>query len=437
MPSITYTNLRVNNAEQFKNMVTQNTNIYLAYGKTGPWSNDASPDTPNTSISSVYDFWNKMIGAKKITGNDIRHAIPRNNWVANTVYTAYDDQATNLFDANTKFYVLTSAFSIYKCISNNYSAISTVEPSAINPDNITQTSDGYIWKFMYNLSDQDLLRYTSENYIPVKALTSTDGSLQWSVQQAAVDGSILNIILSNKGTGYTNTANITVTVTGDGSGLQATANINTTAQIVDSITVTSQGKGYTSATVNIVGGGGSGAMARAIISPPGGHGSKPLYELGGGNIMLNPQLIRDEGGILPVTNDYRKIALLLQPLLNDGVTLASNTAIFQGYTIATTGTGDYLPDEMVYQGPSLSESTFSGTLLTWDTANGIAQLIGVSGTPAAGTLVGANSATTRFLTSSKIGDLAKYSGQILYVDNLSPIIRASDQTESFQILLKF
>lgn len=437
MPSITYTNLRVNNAEQFKNMVTQNTNIYLAYGKTGPWSNDAAPDTPNTSINSVYDFWNKMIGAKKITGNDIRHAIPRNNWVANTVYTAYDDQATNLFDANTKFYVLTSAFSIYKCISNNYSAISTVEPSAINPDNITQTSDGYIWKFMYNLSDQDLLRYTSENYIPVKALTSTDGSLQWSVQQAAVDGSILNIILSNKGTGYTNTANITVTVTGDGSGLQATANINTTAQIVDSITVTSQGKGYTSATVNIVGGGGSGAVARAIISPPGGHGSKPLYELGGGNIMLNPQLIRDEGGILPVTNDYRKIALLLQPLLNDGVTLASNTAIFQGYTIATTGTGDYLPDEMVYQGPSLSESTFSGTLLTWDTANGIAQLIGVSGTPAAGTLVGANSATTRFLTSSKIGDLAKYSGQILYVDNLSPIIRASDQTESFQILLKF
>ena len=35
------------------------------------------------------------------------------------------------------------------------------------------------------------------------------------------------------------------------------------------------------------------------------------------------------------------------------------------------------------------------------------------------------------------GTFEKYSGRLLYVDNIEPITRSSDQIENFQILLKF
>src|SRR6185312_4089842 len=102
MPSVSYITLNVNNAEQFKRMVTAgatpNTSLYFAYGKPSPWANDASPDTPNTAISTIYDLWNIMIGGKKITGNDIRHTIPRNNWATGTVYKQYDHRDTDMFN---------------------------------------------------------------------------------------------------------------------------------------------------------------------------------------------------------------------------------------------------------------------------------------------------------------------------------------------------
>ena len=46
------------------------------------------------------------------------------------------------------------------------------------------------------------------------------------------------------------------------------------------------GKNYTNATVTISGGGGSGAVARAVLGPPNGIGADP----------------RDEGGITPTTD---------------------------------------------------------------------------------------------------------------------------------------
>lgn len=440
MSASTLIKLRVNNAEQFKESVSEvspNTALYLTIGAPVPWANDASPDTSNTSVATEYEVWRNMIGGKKLTGADIRHVIPRYNWETGISYTAYDHMNPNLYVTNTKFYVLTTDKHIYKCIANNGSANSTVEPTSINPNSTTQTSDGYIWKYMYSLADQDLLRYTTDNYIPVKQLSNDDGSTQWDVQQAAVSGSIESVVLTSGGSLYSNTANVIVTITGDGTTAAATANINTTSGLVTSITVTDPGIDYSFASVEITGGGGSGATARAIISPPGGHGSNPLYELGGSTLILNPRIIRDEDNILPVTNDYRQIALIANPYLHETTTVASNSSFFQGYTIASTGSGDFSQDEWIYQGTSLLTSTFKAKVLQWDSANGIVLVTNSVGTPTTGTLVGSNTATSRFLTSADDGDFDKYSGQLLYVDNILPISRASDQTESFQIIIRF
>jgi len=431
-------NFHVNAAQQFKEMVsepTPNTKLYLAYGRITPWSNEASPDTANSSVATVYSVWQNMIGAKKITENDLRFAIPRYNWSSNTTYIAYDHRNPNLFQTNTQFYVLTSDYRVYKCLANNNSQPSTVEPTAINPNNTTQTADGYIWKFMYELSDQDLLRFTTDDYIPIRQVDTDDGSLQWDVQQGAVSGSIQTIVVDSAGTNYS--SNTTVAISGDGSGAIATATINTSSNTVTSVIVTDPGQDYTYATVTFSDTTGSGASASAIISPPGGHGSNPIFELGASHVIINSRLVQDESGVFPTTNDFRQIALIDNPLVYDESDVASNTAYFQGLTIATTGSGDFTQDEYIYQGASLVSATFKGRVISWNANTGIVTTLSNEGTPASGSLTGANSAVVRYLTSSTREGLAKYSGDMLYTDNIVPVTRSSDQTESFNIVLHF
>ena len=97
MSSIDFKALHVDAAAEFKESVSEpspNTVIYLTYGKIDSWANDSLPDTANSSVGTEYSIWYNMVGAKRVTGNDLRHVIPRYNWTANTVYTAYSDRVS-------------------------------------------------------------------------------------------------------------------------------------------------------------------------------------------------------------------------------------------------------------------------------------------------------------------------------------------------------
>jgi hypothetical protein len=52
-------------------------------------------------------------------------------------------------------------------------------------------------------------------------------------------------------------------------------------------------------------------------------------------------------------------------------------------------------------------------------------------------LIGANTGAARFVDSVTNPTLKRYSGNLLYIDNIKPIQRAVDQTEDFKIILKF
>ena len=437
--SVTSIKMKVNQAEQLKTAISAATDVnpmtlYLTYGKVTTWANDAAPDTANSSIASAYEVWLNMIGGKRILGSDVMHVIPRYNWTANTNYYAYDHMSTDLYDK--QFYVMTSDYNVYKCLSNNFNSNSTVQPTAVNPTTVTQTSDGYIWKYMYSVSDSEQLRFTTAQYIPVKSIPTSDGSLQSQVQTNAVDGAIYSIILANTGSGYSNSSNMIIEISGDGQSATATANVNVSSGKVSTITMTNYGLGYTFANVSIAGGGGSGAIGRAIITPFGGHGSDALYELGGSALMFNPSFKFNEGGKMPSTNDFRQIAIVKDPLTRDGSAQMDNTAFFQAYTLTTVGSGDYVQDEILYQGVSVASAIFSGRLLSWDSANGIATLINTLGAPTSQSLIGANTSTSRFVSKIVDKDVKEHSGYILYLNNLTPITRSSDQIEDFKLIVK-
>jgi hypothetical protein len=212
-------------AKQFKEGFDESdpTQMYLFYSRIDPWSSESSPPSLEDTVFSDRDVWRGMTAVKKISNNNVTMSVNKYLWATNTVYTEYDDTNENLATSN--FYVITSNNEVYKCLFNANSVPSTVVPTGQSTSVIT-TGDGYKWKFMYDISQADMNRFGGVNHIPVKTLTSNDGSAQWAVQQAAANGSVPiyevtsggSGYLENKGTvtGVTSTTQLTIANTGSG-----------------------------------------------------------------------------------------------------------------------------------------------------------------------------------------------------------------------------
>lgn len=436
--------MHIYNAKQFKESVSEpfSSNVYLTIGRVTPWTNDVNPPVPVASYKSYYDVWKNMIGGKRLLGSDIRHVAPRHNWTSGTVYNQYDhDWDTNdLMLPTNKFYVITDEFNVYKCISNNNGGLASSKPRSTSSAGHFQTSDKYIWKFMYSLTSEDQQRFLTENYIPVRTLVLNDNSLQWRVQNDAVPGSIHHIQVTNSGVGYT-TNNITVKINGDGQFANAYAVRNTVSDVIESIVVDNKGSGYTFANVSFITAvGNKQAAAKVIISPPGGHGSDPVSELGGSYLLIDGILDGSEDDIISVNNEFRQISLIEDPIVYGSDSISNNLAFSQATTITMSesfATTNYLQDEIVYQGPNLANATFKATVVSWDVANVRLKVVNTFGNPTSSLLVGNTSTTARYVGSVTPPDLQPYTGKMLYIDNITPISRSEDQAEDFKILLSF
>lgn len=442
MVAVLSKNINIYAAEQFRESVfeTDNNNVYLTIGHPVPWTDENTPNQANTSVATHYEFWRNMIGGKLVSGNDVRHVIPRFNWTSGNVYAAYHqcDCSLRAFDGNTQFYVVTSEWNVYKCLSNNTGAMSNSMPYQTEAGKTQTTADGYVWKYLYSIPPSDQLRFTTDQWIPVKTLTLDDNSLQWDVQQAAYNGGIEAIKMTNKGSGYLATSNVQVKVVGDGDQVELVPIINVASGMIDTLSVENPGIGYTFATVTITSNVGVGATADVIISPPGGHGSDPIHELGGSSIMINTRLKGSENSKLPVTNDYRQIALVKDPYLYKSNTISSNTAISQLTILNLNGASvDYVQDEVVYQGTTLQNANFTARVVRWEVATLQLYVSNCIGTIRSDTITGVTSRANWFVNNITYPDLEPYSGKLLYIDNIKAISRSSDQTEDFKVVIKF
>lgn len=428
------------NAKQFRESVAEpaSSNIYFTFGRSRPWPDDSNPQRANTSMDSGNNVWKDMIGGKRLSGNNIRHCIPRFNWTANVVYNQYDHltDSVQLKNANNQFYVITDDFNVYKCIANNYGHASTVKPTSRSTTVPIEYADKYIWKYMYTLTAEEQLRFTTETFIPVNTLTLDNNSDQWLVQENAVAGGLLHIDVTSGG--YYPSDDITVTIRGDGFYANAVAQRNVFSNAVTHIIMDNYGYGYSYADILLESPTGQGGLGRAIISPTGGHGSDPLTELGGSYLIINISLADSELGILTTHNDYRQVALIEDPLKYNDSNVATNTVVSQLTSVTLNGISvDYIEDEEVYQGYSFLNPDFRGVCVEWDSANSRMKLSNVEGQPTSDLLIGTESTAARFLDSVQYPALQPYSGNILYIDNITPIQRSEDQTETFQIILRF
>ena len=268
MPALVTNKFRIHNAKQFVESISESasvggttvtstsdgsttaldTNYYLFIGRSTDWSTaktyhgtsegggtatDVAPPTPiDTTQHTEFQHWRDMLSAKKVTSSDVKHLMPRVNWTTGRYYQEYKDSVnTSVLLANTTgndsggtsrtwepMGIVSSAFNVYKVLSNNGNVASTVEPTSVDTSQgVTQTtSDGYKWKYLYTISASEALKFVTSAYVPVKqmrdansygqgsttGMPTDDGSTQYDIEVSAVNGALDTFEITGTQSGY-------------------------------------------------------------------------------------------------------------------------------------------------------------------------------------------------------------------------------------------
>ena len=435
MPGLVTSEFRVLNARKYIEMFSGSDNMYFYMGGFTPWTNSsgaASDDYPPSILDDNHDIkavWNQMIAMKRILPSNVSHALKRNNWTSGITYDRYDEQDGSLHSK--MWYVLTSQNQVFACMDNGrilsgglYRGIPSIyEPyydSTTPTVNVVKMPDGYVWKYMYTISTSDFLQFTSPSWMPCTSVeTLTNKST-----------GIYSITLSSFGTGYASTP--TVTISGDGTGATATAVLS--GGQVTQINMTTYGSGYTYATVTITGTNTTTAVARANTMTLRGIGFKPAYDLAAYYVITAAKLNYSESGVFPVVNQYRQFGIIQNPILSDGTTQASATDYNQIYTCKITTSSTFVMDEVV--------SVAGGTAYVLncdysDSANVLMTLACSTAVVINGSVITSGSKTATVVTVNDVPDIKSGSGVVLYAENVSPIYRSSNQTETFLHISEF
>ena len=337
MAAIITDQIRILNAKNFVAGVSTSDNSYYTFvGLPNPtaiqsdW--DDSPPAPTDNFEKENEYWDTMIALKKVTDQDCKQVVRKNNWSSGTTYDYYRSdysitntpkhaQGTSLYSAN--YFVVNSDYRVYVCLQNGTDPEnlegkpSLDEPTFtdLEPKAAGTSGDGYIWKYLYTIKPAELIKFDSTEYMPVPKdwTTSSDNA---SVRDNAVDGGLKVVVIQNRGVGL-GTANRTYTrvpIKGDGSGAECTVVVNAD-QKIGSVTISNEGSGYTYGTVDIVAGGlpspDSWPQLDVIIPPQGGHGSNIYRELGATNVLLYSRIENDtENPDFITGNQIARVCLL-------------------------------------------------------------------------------------------------------------------------------
>lgn len=432
-------------AQQFINLLDVGANSYLplnrrAYifaiiGKQTSWNDEENPPTAAQSTRDLINYYDNGIICKRIDLDQVSYVIKRYNWTSGTTYSRY---GCGICPAGSPFYVLNSKDQVFKCLDNNGGSPSTDEPQLfLSATSLEEpyflTSDGYKWKFLYTISSNQKQKFLNDEWMPV--------SVNRFVRAAAINRSIDIIDITNSGNNYVDGPTQPI-ITIDGDGRNAVLRANVVDGKVTDIVIQNRGQDYTRANViftDIEGGIGTGASANIVLSPQNGHGYDPVEELYANTVMFNVDFEDDEGGLFPAENEFRQISLIYNPEVYDSSTLASGTT-YKLYTQinVSPGVGDFNNDELIIQGDTLENSTFSAEVISFDESTNIINVNRLNGTFVPNQPIkGLTSGAIRVGIGKINPTLELYSGKILFATNKVPVTRDPDQTDRIRFILSF
>ena len=468
------------------------------------------PPLPLDNQREKIGLYDELIAAKRITDAFARTVIRRYNWdlVANPKFDMWKPDysatpggggqigkqtatgAASIADA--KFYVMNSAYEVFKCLyngedpSNSTGQGATEEPTVAggNYDAATglyteTTGAGYVWKYMYTLPTDDVLKFLSSDFMPIVLPTETS---RVAVVSVAVVGACDVALIEDAGSGLPASQTFYTSIKGDGTGGVVELVTNGSGAIT-SASIQSRGSGYTYANVIFSNGnlfsdaglssavttGASAAAAVEIVLPPeGGHGSDHETELNGKRVMTNIRLTYSEGsGDFPVDNDFRRIGIIADPLRHGTTTFETRDTVSGLKSVKITGaTADYSVDEKITQ--TVTGGTAYGTVVSWtldsgSTTAGVLKYIQTNDahtdqgvvrafeSNAANAISGESSAASgnvdtgygsallgvTFTSGLAAPEIENNSGDVIYVENRRLITRAPDQIEDIKLVIEF
>ena len=420
---------------------------YIGFAKSEVWNDSDTAPTPLNNLDEERKFRNGLQSVKKVAG--VSTVVPRVNWISGTTYVGWDDQTVGY--GSSSFYVLTESFGVYICLrggKNNLGATvpSTVQPTGSNNDPF-ETADGYVWKFLYTITENEARKFMTASFMPTRIISSIDSNSsgahirQFEIQNEADKRQITQIIVTNGGSGYTSPP--TVLITGDGdSSFTALSTIDSNSGTVTKIefgndsSTLDYAQGYTNATIRLSGGGGSGATARAVISPRDGWGNNAKFDLKTSALCVHCRVEGSDSDFI-TGQDFRQVAILkgVQKTANDSaftgltgsclkhLTLSSITQVFSsdklivGTTTGAKALVDKIDSNKVFYHQN-DETGFvpflNGEQLTESNGSGA----GVIDSALISPLINAASA------------------RLHYLNNRTPVDRTSSQNEDIKIILQ-
>ena len=468
------------------------------------------PPLPLDNQREKLNVYDEIIAAKRITDAFARTVIRRYNWdvVANPKFDMWKPDysatpggggqvgkqtATNQNSiSDAKFYVMNSDYEVFKCLyngenpSNASGQNATEEPRTAGANYAsatglyTETSGaGYIWKYMYTMPTDDVLRFLSSDFMPI---VLPGNNTRTAVAGAAVAGAIDVVLIEAAGANLPASQTLYTSIKGDGTGGVVEFATDGSGTIT-SASIQSRGQDYTYASVLLgngnlfsdaslstaVGTPANATGALEVVMPPeGGHGSDHELELNGKRVMTNIRLTYAEGsGDFPVDNDFRRIGIIKDPVLAGTTTFATADTLSGLKAIKITGaSADYIPDEEITQ--TVTGGTAKGTVVSWtldsgSTTAGVLKYIqtvdahvdqgvvrafesnganAISGglsaaagnvqTAYAGSLLGVS-----FTAGLASPEIKNNSGDVIYQENRRLITRAPDQIEDIKLVIEF
>lgn len=448
MPAIVTDVLRRKIARDFFDAFTAQTDLYyIGIGRAEKWDSSDIVPTPIDNPGEITRFQQSLQGVKKVSATSL--VVPRNNWSKGNYYAQYDDQTAGY--GLTPYYVKTDNNQVFICLETGRDKFgigvpSVVEPKFSNNDSF-RTSDGYVWKFLYTISAANANDFMSSNFMPCQRQGATDSNStgielkQEEVQDAAVSGEILSVIVTNNGSGYTSPPTLTITdVLGNGVETVVTIDSSTNTvskiEIKDSGSTQLRGSNYTRPIVTLSGGGGQGATARAVIGPDSGLGRDAREDLKASGIMFFSKFQGTDSDFI-VDQDFRQIGLIKDPKRPQGTFFTETTGNALKRMRLSNTISTFTADKLIEGQTTLARAYIDevdGQTIFYHQTNDTGFIPFQNGEQIQET----NGSGDGLIDSAEIlPEVEPTSGDVLYIDNRSPVERATAQAEDIKVIIQF
>jgi hypothetical protein len=515
MAAIVTDQFRLSNADNFVTSVENSSNSYyvftslpnptsVGFGRSSNWnSNIPNPIDDTDYMNSYHDT---MMFGQVVNSSNIRRLIRKVTWSSGTKYEMYrhdysilnPSPITNsyrLYDAN--YYVISSNYNVYICIDNGSSGINTTgntsqdEPTFtdLEPSSAGTSGDGYLWKYLFTVSPNDIVKFDSIQYVTVPDNWSSSTDAQITAVRQNGDSSLNNnqikkVYIANGGSGYGGGLGQSLNILGDGSGGKVLVDV--VSGSITNVTVTAGGSGYTYGLVDL-GVINTGATIPAklipIIPPSLGHGYNLYQELGTDKVLVYARF-DDSTKDYPIDTSYAQVGIVKNPTSFGSTSNFTSNSFSSLYSIkfssysGTANVGDIISQTVsggtakgyvasfdsqtnvlkyfrdrtsYYNSTSIDQTDYVGissggkVLSFQSTSNPVTSNGGFSGSidtsfsgittnPTGNNLINLNANFTSGLANP---DINKSSGDIIYIDNRPVISRNSRQKEDVKIILEF